>query len=202
MDDLRELLALLSAPSPGEDWMPVDWVDDVLDFWFTELEPADWFKKSDSTDAAIRDRFAKLYAALSRRSAGELAETPRQALAAVIVLDQFPRNMFRGHPQAFATDELARTITADAVSKGHDSMLSENERVFLYLPFEHSENLDDQDRAVELISALGNPEYTKYAIAHRDVIERFGRFPHRNPVLARASTPAEEAYLAEPGSGF
>lgn len=202
MDDLRELLALLSAPSPGDDWMPVDWVDDVLDFWFTELEPADWFKKSDSTDAAIRDRFAKLYAALSRRSAGELAETPRQSLAAVIVLDQFPRNMFRGHPQAFATDELARTITADAVSKGHDSMLSENERVFLYLPFEHSENLDDQDRAVELISALGNPEYTKYAIAHRDVIELFGRFPHRNPVLARASTPAEEAYLAEPGSGF
>ena len=121
MDDLRELLALLSAPSPGEDWMRPDWVDDVLGFWFGELEPADWFKKSDRTDAAIRDRFAKLYAALSRQDADALAASPRQALAAVIVLDQFSRNMFRANRQAFATDPLARTIAARAVDAGFDA---------------------------------------------------------------------------------
>lgn len=202
MDDFRELLALLSAPSPGEDWMRPDWVEDVLGFWFGELEPADWFKKSDQTDAAIRDRFAKLYVALSRQESDALVASPRQALAAVIVLDQFSRNMFRGNRQAFATDPLARTIAAQAVEAGFDAGLSTDERVFLYLPSEHSEDLADQHRAVELISALGNDEYTKYAIAHRDVIERFGRFPHRNAALDRASTPAEEAYLAKPGSGF
>ena len=186
--------------------MAIHWVEDVLAFWFDELEPADWFRKNEATDEKIRARFAELHAGLtatlSDRGVAEVIKTPRQALAAVIVLDQFPRNMFRGDPRAFETDALAREVAAEAVAAGHDGAMSTDERVFLYLPFEHSEDLADQHRAVELISALGNDEYTRYAIAHRDVIERFARFPHRNAILGRSSTAAEQAYLAEPGSGF
>jgi uncharacterized protein (DUF924 family) len=202
VDDLRELVALLSGPSPGEDWAPANWVDNVLGFWFGELGPAAWFKKRDETDALIRERFSKLYAALARREPDAFLDTPRRALAATIVLDQFPRNMFRGHRQAFATDPLARAIAAEAVDKDFDADMTTDECAFLYLPFEHSEDLADQHRAVELISGLGDDQYTRYAIAHRDVIERFGRFPHRNAVLGRTSTPAEEDYLAQPDSGF
>jgi len=179
------------------------WFDDVLTFWFDELEPKDWFIKSDETDARIHDRFLKLYANVTRMPVQDHLESPQQALAAILVLDQFPRNLFRGSPHSFGTDKLARRIAAAAVDAGLDQQLKdEHYRIFLYLPFEHSEAMADQDRSVQLISAQGNIEYTKYAKAHRDVIQRFGRFPHRNDVLGRTSTPDEIAYLAEPGSGF
>lgn len=186
----------MTAPPPDT------WIDDVLTFWFEELGPADWFTKSDATDARIRDRFLDLHAALAQIPAADLVHSSRQAMAAVIVLDQFPRNLFRGDAKSFASDAQARAIAIAAIDAGFDQGLTMDQRAFLYLPFEHSEDMADQDRAVELISALNNDNYTQYAIAHRDVIARFGRFPHRNEILGRASTPAEQAYLAEPGSGF
>ena len=120
----------------------------------------------------------------------------------MLVLDQFPRNMFRDTPQAFATDALARAVAQGAIAQGLDDGLEPEQRVFLYLPLEHSEDKDDQALAVALISGLGDAEFTRYAQAHKAVIDRFGRFPHRNAVLGRPSTPEEQAFLAEPGSAF
>ena len=182
--------------------LPDNWVEEVLGFWFEELQPADWFTKSDATDATIRTRFLDLHTKVSAVPVAAVTSSAREALAAVIVLDQFPRNLFRGDARSFATDAQALAISQAAIAAGLDQGLTVDEGVFLYLPLEHSENLADQDRAVELITALGNDNYTQYAIAHRDVIKRFGRFPHRNAVLARQSTEQEQAYLAEPGSGF
>jgi uncharacterized protein (DUF924 family) len=129
--------------------------------------------------------------------------SPEQALATVIVLDQFPRNMFRGSPRAFAADPLALGVAREAVARGIDTRVGPIERrVFFYLPFEHSEDLADQNRSVELMRTLGDPEFDKYADAHRVIIERFGRFPHRNAVLGRISTPEEIAFLNGPNSSF
>lgn len=178
------------------------WVQQVLGYWFGELDRAGWFRKSEATDAAIRDRFASLHETLKSADVESLATDWRSALAAIVVLDQFPRNIHRDTPQAFASDDKALAMAEAAVALGFDQGLSVDQRLFMYLPFEHSEHLPDQDRAVELISALGDAEYTRYAEAHRDVIRRFGRFPHRNAILGRASTEAEQAYLAQPGSGF
>lgn len=174
----------------------------VLEYWFDVLEPADWFKVSADVDAAISERFGGLHLALSRQCGAEWTERPEACLSAIIVFDQFSRNMYRGSPLAFATDCLALALARDAVAKGMDAAVPEERRAFFYLPFEHSEHMADQDRSVELFAALGNPLYLDYAERHRDVIRRFGRFPHRNPILMRASTPEEEVYLATPGSGF
>lgn len=192
----------MSATSSDKEHLPEDWANAVLDFWFDELEPVDWFKKSDLTDEKIRSRFLSIHDQLSNTAVDALLDSSREALAAIIVLDQFPRNLFRGDPRSFATDAQARAISEAAIDAGFDQGMSVDESVFLYLPFEHSEDLADQDRCVQLIEALGNDNYTQYAKAHRDVIVKFGRFPHRNQVLGRPSTPEEEAYLAQPGSGF
>jgi uncharacterized protein (DUF924 family) len=178
------------------------WVADVLAFWFGELDRKAWFRKDEATDHAIRRRFHDTYEKVARLPAAQALTSPQCALATVIVLDQFPRNMFRGTPKAFATDPLAREVARGAVERKLDEALDKDARAFLYLPFEHSESLADQERAVALISRLGDAEYTRYAIAHRDVIARFGRFPHRNVVLGRTSTPEETAFLREPGSSF
>ena len=161
-----------------------------------------WFGKDDEVDRAIRDRFLLLYEVLATWPAADALTSARRALATVLVLDQFPRNIFRDTPQAFATDALARAVAQGAIAKGLDKALEPEQRIFLYLPFEHSEDKDDQARAVALISTLGDAEFTRYALAHKAVIDRFGRFPHRNAVLGRASTPEEEAFLTEPGSAF
>lgn len=179
------------------------WVEDVLSFWFGELDRAAWFRKSEATDAPIRERFGKVHDHIITALPVEAAlASPRRALAAVIVLDQFSRNMFRGTPESFAGDAKARDIAREAVARGLDHAMNVHERAFLYMPFEHSEDLADQELAVALIGALGDDEYTRYAIAHRDVIVRFGRFPHRNAVLGRVSSPEEEAFLRQPGSSF
>jgi uncharacterized protein (DUF924 family) len=128
--------------------------------------------------------------------------SPEARLALVIVFDQFPRNIYRGSPLAFATDRLALNEAKAAVATGADARVDEARRIFFYMPFEHAEDLDEQDRAVALCEALGNENYLDYAHQHRAVIAQFGRFPHRNAILGRTSTPAEEAYLAEPGAGF
>lgn len=179
-----------------------DWIRDVLAFWFEELGRKAWFAKSADTDAAIRDRFLILYEVLTTWPVEDALASPERALATVLVLDQFPRNLFRDSPEAFASDAMAREVASAAIARGLDSAMTTDQRLFLYLPFEHSEDAGDQERAVALISALGDDEYTRFALAHKKVIDRFGRFPHRNEVLGRPSTPEEEAFLKEPGSSF
>jgi uncharacterized protein (DUF924 family) len=179
------------------------WVGDVLRFWFDELGRKKWFARDEATDAACRERFGHLIDEINTRPFEESVQSPEQALASVIVLDQFTRNIYRGTPRAFAYDELARGLARLAIALGLDKrILLADRRVFLYLPFEHSEALPDQLRAVELIEELGDDEYTRYAKAHRDVIARFGRFPHRNTTLGRTPTLEELAFLKEPGSSF
>ncbi len=179
-----------------------EWIGDVDSFWFEELGRSRWFSKDDDVDAVIRGRFLLLYEVLTTWPAGDAWASAQRALATVLVLDQFPRNIFRNTPQAFATDNLARAVAHGAVAKGLDKPLAPERRLFLYLPFEHSEDRDDQARGVALISGLGDEEFTRYALAHQAVIDRFGRFPHRNAVLGRTSTPEEEAFLEEPGGAF
>lgn len=177
------------------------WVNDVLHFWFEELPETPWFRKDAGLDARIRERFLDLHEWLPAQ-AGAVAVTPRAALAAVIVLDQFPRNMFRGDARAYATDPIARQIARAALASGFDTRLSVPQRMFPYLPFERSEAIGDQQLAVRLIDSLGHAEWTRYAIAHQATIERFGRFPHRNAILGRPSTAAEDALLKDPMGAF
>lgn len=179
-----------------------DAIDDVVRFWFEELTPKEWYRPPEAVDAAIKARFHDSYETLRQGAPPEWLATPNGFLAAILVLDQLPRNMFRGQPQAFATDDAALALAKRAVDEGVDARLPPKERAFLYLPFQHSEDLADQARSVGLFMALGNPLNLDYAIRHQEVIERFGRFPHRNAILGRNSTPAEEAFLDEPGSSF
>lgn len=171
---------------------------DILTFW-REAGSNLWFKHDESFDASIRARFAAAYenAAAGLLSAWE--NTPEGALALVIVLDQFPRNMFRGSPRSFAADARARAVAERAIANGFDQNAAMPERVFFYLPFEHSEDLADQERAVALIGAAGDADLLKWAQLHADIIRRFGRFPHRNALLGRASTPEEQAFLDDGG---
>jgi uncharacterized protein (DUF924 family) len=172
----------------------------VLQFWF-DVDPKNWFVKNPAFDAEVRSRFLALHEAAAAGRLAHWAEAPRSCLALVIVLDQFPRNMFRGEARAFATDPLARAAARVIVQRAWDRQLSPSERLFAYLPFEHSEALEDQDHACELMQDF-DEEQRRYAERHREIIRRFGRFPHRNGILGRQSTPAEIEFLSLPGSGF
>jgi len=178
------------------------WVADVLSFWFDKLGRPGWFARDPAIDEEIRSRFGPLISEINGRAIEDSISSPDHVLASLLVLDQFTRNVYRGTPQAFAYDELARAIARLAIALHIDQRVPLERRIFLYLPFEHSEALADQLRAVELIEPLGDAEYTRYAEAHRDVIERFGRFPHRNEILGRPSTPDEIEFLKQPGSAF
>lgn len=178
------------------------WIGDVLDFWFRELGPEDWYKKDDAIDATIRKRFGALYEALARTKSVDVPTSARVALATVIVLDQFPRNMFRSSPKSFASDAHALTIAQSAIARGLDRELPAGERQFLYMPFQHSEDRGVQARSVELFANLGDVEVLRFAELHKAIIDRFRRFPHRNAVLGRAATPEEIAFLSEPDSSF
>lgn len=171
----------------------------IVQFW-RDAGPRRWFAKDDAFDAAVRADYEAVHRAAARGEYADWAETPDGALALVLLLDQFPRNLYRGQAEAFASDPLARRVAAAAVAAGHDRRVDPELRVFFYLPFEHAEDAADQARSVELIGALGLTDYTRFAAMHRDLIQRFGRFPHRNAVLGRESTPEELAYLA--GGGF
>jgi uncharacterized protein (DUF924 family) len=179
---------------------PQSWVDEVLSFWFDELKPEDWFVKDLALDQRIRERFLSLYERL-RAAPGEALSSARAALATVIVLDQFPRNMFRATPQAFATDAQALRISEAAIAAGLDRKLDQNGRMFLYMPFQHSEDSAIQARSVELFARDGVAETMDFARQHKDIIDRFGRFPHRNAILGRSSTPEELEFL-ETHQGF
>lgn len=187
---------------------------DVLDFWFGAPGSAEfgqtrkcWFEKNPAFDEEIRRRFlSALEDAAAERLAGWAAQ-PEGLLALIVLLDQFPRNLFRNQPRAFATDSLALGLARQALKQGFDGKLMPVQRVFAYLPYEHSEDLAMQDRSVTLFAGLaegrdGFASYLDYAEKHRAVIRRFGRFPHRNAILGRASTPEEIEYLAQPGAGF
>jgi len=181
--------------------MAASWVDDILSFWFDEAGPEGWFKGTKELDETIRQRFEALHRQLAANPPREAAEDARAALAAVILFDQFPRNIYRGTAQAFSTDDLALQISRDALGRKLDDQLTPEQKQFLYMPFQHSEVSADQEQAVMLFKALGNEEGLNYAIEHRDIIQQFGRFPHRNRALGRESTPEELAFL-EKHAGF
>lgn len=172
---------------------------EVVTFWH-EAGPDRWFAKDEAFDAAIRERFLATHEAAAARGLDDWQATATGTLALLILLDQFPRNMFRGAPRAFATDALAREVAHQALAEGHDARVDAALRGFFYLPFMHSENLDDQHRCVALYVAAEDADGLKYAEEHRDIIARFGRFPHRNPVLGRPMTEDERRFLD--GGGF
>lgn len=169
-----------------------DWRTDVLEYWFA-LPPEQWWRGPPELDGEIRDRFLELWEDKRRLPVSSFLDDPLTAIAAVILFDQFPRNMFRGHADQFSTDILALKIAEAAVDKGFDERLTPQQRGFLYMPFQHSEDIDDQRRSMLLYTALGDDNMLHYARLHHDVIERFGRFPHRNPMLGRQPRPDEIA---------
>jgi uncharacterized protein (DUF924 family) len=178
------------------------WVGDVLKFWFEETEPDQWFEKDPTFDAGIRERFLGLHEILVSRGNNDLLPYAQTALAAVIVLDQMSRNMFRDTPRAFAADRQALRIAEAAIARGFDAGLTKDQRMFLYLPFEHAEDRQSQARSVALMAGLGDPELQKWAEAHKAIIDRFGRFPQRNDMLGRISTPQEIEFLKQSDSHF
>jgi uncharacterized protein (DUF924 family) len=177
---------------------PAVTAEDVLAFW-REAGPECWYKRDTAFDATIRSRFRELW---EKAAAGELQswETSDDgALALVIVLDQFPRNMFRDDARTYCSDALAREVAARAIARGADLRLDGAIREFFYMPFMHSENFADQLHCIELFRQSGNPDSLKYAEGHAEIIHRFGRFPHRNRILGRQTTPEERAFLDQGG---
>jgi uncharacterized protein (DUF924 family) len=168
--------------------------ESIITFW-RAAGPDAWFKKSDAFDAQIRARFEEAHHAAARGELAAWAETAEGALALLLLLDQFPRNMYRDSPHAFAADPLARAAAAKAIARGFDRAAAPDMRGFFYLPFEHSEDPEDQVRSVALFTAAGDESLLKWARLHADIIARFGRFPHRNRALARATIPAEQDFL-------
>lgn len=193
----------------------------VLPFWLGALD-ADglaapdkaerWFAKSDELDALVRSTFSDVHAALLREGPSFAPRDPREVLAAIVVLDQFSRNMFRGSPEMFAADPLALGLARRLVDTGVHAELVTHERVFVYMPYMHAESLEDQEACVRLMTALVEgstgrarsavESNVRFAQAHRDIVARFGRFPHRNTILGRVSSAEEIAFLAQPGSSF
>ncbi|MDJ0592104.1 MAG: DUF924 family protein [Pleurocapsa sp. MO_226.B13] len=176
--------------------------DDVLNFWFSQDVRPLWFKKSSEFDRQIEANFLDTY---RQAAAGELdywRNNARDILALIIVLDQFPRNMFRNSPQAFATDRQAVELTKYALNNNYQLNLTTEQKAFLYMPLMHSENQANQDLCVALFTKLGKEDNLKFAIRHQEIIDRFGRFPHRNQILDREITPEEREFLNQPGSSF
>lgn len=176
--------------------------EDVLHFWFEEIEPALWWKKDAEFDQQITQRFSALHTSACRCELFAWRTTPKGRLAEIIVLDQFSRNMFRDSPLAFANDPLALALAQEAIAIGADQQLTPVERSFLYLPFMHSESLMIHEQAVLLYEKNGLANNLDFEIKHKNIIERFGRYPHRNKVLGRESTAEEVEFLKLPGSGF
>ena len=172
---------------------------DIVNFW-REAGPNRWFKKDAVFDDEICERYLATHEAAAAGKLTDWENAAQGALALLILLDQFPRNMFRGEPRVFASDQIARAIAAGALVRGFDSQVPNEMLGFFYLPFEHSENPADQQRAVAFYRTIGDADGLKWAELHADIIRRFGRFPHRNVVLRRASTPEEQAFLD--GGGF
>jgi uncharacterized protein (DUF924 family) len=173
--------------------------EDVLSFW-RAAGPDKWFNRNAAFDAEVAVRFSATWQAAAEGRLTHWQDAPEHALALVIVLDQFPRNMFRGDKCSYATDPLARAVVERALARGFDRQVPALERRFFFLPFMHSENAADQARCLALAESYGDEEFSKHAELHLDIIRRFGRFPHRNPALGRCTTAEEQAFLD--GGGF
>jgi uncharacterized protein (DUF924 family) len=169
----------------------------IIDFWRT-AGPKLWFAKDAEFDNVFRERFLLQHEAAARGELSDWLETPEGALALLLLLDQFPRNAFRGSPRMYATDALAREVAGTAIDAGHDRAVEESLQLFFYLPLGHSEKLEDQERSVELCRRLGQP-ILSHAEGHHKIVQRFGRFPHRNPILGRVMTDEEQRFLDEGG---
>lgn len=176
---------------------PADWAAQLLAFWFEAHGFDDWYGGGPKFDAEVREFAEGWHEALRSQPADAFLTDPDTALAATILFDQVPRNLFRGHADAFATDDLSRAIARGIVARGWDQGWSDDRRQFAYLPFEHSEDIADQRESLRLMGQLADPVFADYAKKHFDVIDRFGRFPHRNAVLGRATRPEEEAAVEE-----
>lgn len=183
------------AQGSGEIAIP----QDVVAFW-RDAGPDRWFDKDDAFDNTVRTRFLPTHEAAAAGTLTAWEDSADGALALILVLDQFPRNMFRGDKRAFATDPLAREVAHRAIGRGFDKTFPAAERAFFYLPFEHSEDMADQELCLSLFKAMGDAESLKWAQLHADIIHRFGRFPHRNAILGRATTAEEQSFLD--GGGF
>jgi len=175
----------------------------ILDFWFSAVTAKKWFSGDAAFDDEVRDRLGQWFERAAKGEVWDWRDSPAGCVALCVLLDQVPRNLCRGQARAFATDAAARSVACYAIEHEFDHALPQARRLFLYLPFEHSETLADQDTSVRLFGALDeDPGWLDYAVRHRDVIVRFGRFPHRNTALGRVNTDEETAFLATPGSAF
>jgi len=170
-------------------------INDILTLWFSERVKPLWYNSTPEFDQELRENYMDAYQAALNGGLSAWEETPQGALALVICLDQFPLNMFRNQAESFAGEAPSREVAARAIEKGFDQSLEGAQRAFLYLPYMHSENMTDQDRVMELFSKAGLKDNLKWASHHRNIVQRFGRFPHRNVILGRQSTPEEIAYL-------
>lgn len=175
---------------------------EVLKFWFEESAPEQWFRKDEKFDRIVARRFSELHHRAARCELFEWRREARGRLAEIIVLDQFSRNMFRGTPQAFATDTLALALAQEAMSAGADQVFDAQQRTFLYMPYMHSESPEIHRVAEQIFRQHGNETNLDYELRHKAIIDRFGRYPHRNDILGRVSTPAEVEFLNQPGSAF
>jgi uncharacterized protein (DUF924 family) len=175
---------------------------EIIDFWFTEIESKLWWVKDDQFDQQLRDKFGELHASAVKCELFSWREHPEGRLAEVIVLDQFSRNMFRGSPKSFAADPLALALAQEAIGGGDDMKLDKEKRGFLYMPYMHSESAAIHQVAVELFSQPDGAGSLEFELKHKEIIDRFGRYPHRNEVLGRESTEEEKEFLKGPGSSF
>lgn len=203
----------IESNSMAENSMAAEAIAEILDFWFGSIHEPDygkprqvWFAPEPVFDGALRSRFYPHYQLAVQGAWAAWQTSPSGCLALILLLEQLPRNLFRRQPQAFATDPLALAIAKLALAQAFDQALLPVQRWFIYLPFEHSENLADQQQSLDLFARLSSDpdsaQAIRYAQAHFEVIQTFGRFPHRNAILNRTSPPAEEAYLQQPGAGF
>ncbi|MHC5175105.1 DUF924 family protein [Serratia rhizosphaerae] len=174
----------------------------VIDFWFEEIDPAMWFRKDDDFDRQLHQRFSALWHAAAAAELAAWRDSIEGRLAEVIVLDQFSRNLFRGTPRSFSCDGMALILAQEAIRSGECEQLTPVQRGFLYLPFMHSESPLIHQQALALYQELNNPEQLDYEVRHKAIIDRFGRYPHRNAILGRRSTAEEEEFLRQPGSSF
>jgi uncharacterized protein (DUF924 family) len=175
---------------------------EVIEFWFEELSPKQWFVSSEEVDAKIVGRFSAIHDAAIKGELESWRVTPEGSLAEIIVLDQFSRNIYRGKPGAFTNDLAALVLAQEAIRKDFHSKLETFKRNFIYMPFMHSESLKVHERAVKLFNEPGMEDYLDYEFRHKKIIERFGRFPHRNQILGRSSNSEEIEFLSQPGSSF
>lgn len=187
----------MTSSADSHDAVTADWAASLLDFWFNEVGEKGWWSHDPNVDRACADRFHDVWNAKRKQNPEEFLQRADEALAAILLFDQIPRNMFRGGADAFATDSLARNIARGAVAHGYDVQIGGAGRTFFYMPFMHSEALEDQDLSLTLFEAARSPEHLDFAQKHHAMIARFGRFPHRNAALGRPTAPDEQDAVAQ-----